>query len=178
MKEIFNLFFRCADNDPTVEIYSNGESHQSRFKFQMFKWRWSGDPLFLHCEVDICNKSTEECTSRDQAVSYFFSLDLIYDKRSCESLINIFIRDATEKVWSETGEIWRLNQQWNLIWRSPTESWLWVPWWSPSTICSLMLLRVDLLMKVSFLVIFAVCIKVLTPLEDAANYFRILKSKK
>ncbi|CBY20354.1 unnamed protein product [Oikopleura dioica] len=58
---------RCADNDPTVEIYSNGESHQSRFKFQMFKWRWSGDPLFLHCEVDICNKSTEECTSRDQA---------------------------------------------------------------------------------------------------------------
>ena len=64
-----NLLFRCADNDPTVEIYSNGESHQSRFKFQMFKWRWSGDPLFLHCEVDICNKSTEECTSRDQAVS-------------------------------------------------------------------------------------------------------------
>lgn len=90
MKEIFNLFFRCADNDPTVEIYSNGESHQSRFKFQMFKWRWSGDPLFLHCEVDICNKSTEECTSRDQAVSYFFSLNVTYDECSCESMIYIF----------------------------------------------------------------------------------------
>lgn len=53
---------RCSDNDPTVEIYTNGESHKSRFKFQMFKWRWSGDPIFLHCEVDICNKSSETCS--------------------------------------------------------------------------------------------------------------------
>lgn len=53
---------RCSDNDPTVDIYTNGESHKSRFKFQMFKWRWSGDPIFLHCEVDICNKTSEQCT--------------------------------------------------------------------------------------------------------------------
>ena len=152
---MLNMFFRCADNDPTVEIYSNGESHQSRFKFQMFKWRWSGDPLFLHCEVDICNKSTEECTSRDQAVSFNYSLSALLINILLESIIYNFIRDAAEKVWSETGEIWRLNQQWNLIWRSPTESWLWVPWWSPSTICSLMLLRVDLLMKVRFHLIFS-----------------------
>jgi len=52
---------RCSDNDPTVDIYSNGESHKSRFKFQMFKWRWSGDPIYLHCEVDICNKTSEQC---------------------------------------------------------------------------------------------------------------------
>jgi len=56
---------RCANNDPTVEIYSNGETHQSRFKFQMFKWRWSADPIFLHCEVDVCNKTSEVCTGRE-----------------------------------------------------------------------------------------------------------------
>ena len=53
---------RCADNDPTVQIYQNGQTHQSRFKFQMFKWRWSADPIFLHCEVDVCNKTSEICT--------------------------------------------------------------------------------------------------------------------
>jgi hypothetical protein len=58
---------RCSDNDPTVDIYSNGESHKSRFKFQMFKWRWSGDPIFLHCEVDICNKTSEHCTGDSSA---------------------------------------------------------------------------------------------------------------
>ena len=55
---------RCTDkeSDPTVQIYSNGESHKSRFKFQMFKWRWSAAPVFLHCEVDVCNKTSEVCT--------------------------------------------------------------------------------------------------------------------
>jgi len=52
---------KCAASDPTVDIYSNGETHKSRFKFQMFKWRWSADPIFLHCEVDICNKTIEQC---------------------------------------------------------------------------------------------------------------------
>lgn len=28
----------------------------------MFKWRWSADPIFLHCEVDVCNKTSEICT--------------------------------------------------------------------------------------------------------------------
>jgi hypothetical protein len=58
----FLIKSRCIDNDPTVEVYQNGQSHQSRFKFQMFKWRWSADPIFLHCEVDVCNKTSEECT--------------------------------------------------------------------------------------------------------------------
>jgi hypothetical protein len=53
---------RCANNDPTVEVYQNGLNHQSRFKFQMFKWRWSADPIYLHCEVDVCNKTSEVCT--------------------------------------------------------------------------------------------------------------------
>merc|ERR1711972_1265706 len=52
---------KCAASDPTVDIYSNGETHKSRFKFQMFKWRWSADPIYLHCEVDICNKTSEQC---------------------------------------------------------------------------------------------------------------------
>jgi hypothetical protein len=55
---------RCTDkeSDPTVQIYSNGESHKSRFKFQMFKWRWSADNVYLHCEIDVCNKTSEVCT--------------------------------------------------------------------------------------------------------------------
>jgi hypothetical protein len=28
----------------------------------MFKWRWSADPIYLHCEVDVCNKTSEVCT--------------------------------------------------------------------------------------------------------------------
>jgi hypothetical protein len=55
---------RCTEkeSDSTVQIYSNGESHKSRFKFQMFKWRWSADNVYLHCEVDVCNKTSEVCT--------------------------------------------------------------------------------------------------------------------
>jgi hypothetical protein len=61
----FLVINRCTDkeSDPTVQIYANGESHKSRFKFQMFKWRWSADDVFLHCEVDICNKTSEVCTA-------------------------------------------------------------------------------------------------------------------
>lgn len=59
--QIVTKKFRCAASDPTVDIYSNGETHKSRFKFQMFKWRWSADPIYLHCEVDICNKTIEQC---------------------------------------------------------------------------------------------------------------------
>lgn len=56
---------RCvnAEQDPTVQIYSNGEGQKSRFKYQMFKWRWSADDVYLHCEIDICNKTSEQCTA-------------------------------------------------------------------------------------------------------------------
>jgi hypothetical protein len=56
---------RCVDaqQDPTVQIYSNGEGQKSRFKYQMFKWRWSADDVYLHCEIDICNKTSETCTA-------------------------------------------------------------------------------------------------------------------
>jgi hypothetical protein len=59
---------RCVDktSDPTVQIYSNGESHKSRFKYQMFKWRWSADDVYLHCEIDICNKTSEVCQASSQ----------------------------------------------------------------------------------------------------------------
>ena len=61
----FLIIDRCTDkeSDPTVQIYANGETHKSRFKFQMFKWRWSSDDVFLHCEIDICNKTSEVCTA-------------------------------------------------------------------------------------------------------------------
>ena len=63
------LISRCANNDPTVEVYQNGLNHQSRFKFQMFKWRWSADPIYLHCEVDVCNKTSEVCTGTSVSTS-------------------------------------------------------------------------------------------------------------
>jgi hypothetical protein len=65
----FLIKSRCSDSDPTVDVYSNGETHKSRFKFQMFKWRWSGDPIFLHCEVDICNKTSETCVGKGEHCS-------------------------------------------------------------------------------------------------------------
>ena len=86
-------------------------------------------------------------------------------------IYDLILRDATEKVWRETGEIWRLNQQWNPIWRSPTESWLWVPWWSLSTICSLRLLRVDLLMKVNFDFSFILEERILLANQDSKTIF-------
>lgn len=54
---------RCADpGDSTVKIQYNGEQREGRFRFQMFKWRWSAEDVYLHCEVDICNKTLETCT--------------------------------------------------------------------------------------------------------------------
>jgi hypothetical protein len=66
----FLVMNRCTDKetDPTVQIYSNGETHKSRFKFQMFKWRWSADDVYLHCEVDICNKTSEVCTATTTSI--------------------------------------------------------------------------------------------------------------
>lgn len=54
--------FRCADpGDSTVNIQFNGEHREGRFRFQMFKWRWSAEDVYLHCEIDICNKTLERC---------------------------------------------------------------------------------------------------------------------
>lgn len=51
---------RCANaGDDTVFVFSNGNSDQARFKFQMFKWRWSHDPVYVHCDIDICDRSVE-----------------------------------------------------------------------------------------------------------------------
>jgi len=56
------LFERCAnEQDNTVQILYNGEMSKAQFKFQMFKWRWSSDDVYIHCEVDICNKTQEYC---------------------------------------------------------------------------------------------------------------------
>jgi len=54
---------RCVnENDTTIRIISNGENEKSRFMFQMFRWRYSADDVYIHCDVDICNLNTEVCT--------------------------------------------------------------------------------------------------------------------
>lgn len=58
---------RCADKgDSTVQIQYNGEQREGRFRFQMFKWRWSADDVYLHCEIDICNKTLEMCSGEGE----------------------------------------------------------------------------------------------------------------
>lgn len=53
---------RCANlNDSTIRVQENGESETSRFTFQMFKWRYSADDVYIHCEVDICSRANEVC---------------------------------------------------------------------------------------------------------------------
>jgi len=54
---------RCVNsNDTTIAIKQNGKSEISQFKFQMFKWRFSADDVYIHCEVDICSKTNEMCS--------------------------------------------------------------------------------------------------------------------
>lgn len=53
---------RCVNsNDTTIKIRQNGETETSRFMFQMFRWRYSADDVYIHCEVDICSTKNEVC---------------------------------------------------------------------------------------------------------------------
>merc|ERR1711935_3691 len=52
----------CAHpGDSTVQIHSNGVSDKARFSFNMFRFTESFSYIYLHCEVRICNKTSEVC---------------------------------------------------------------------------------------------------------------------
>lgn len=39
----------------------NGVSSESRFSVQMFMFAGNYDLVFLHCEVNLCDSTNEEC---------------------------------------------------------------------------------------------------------------------
>nr|XP_002126457.1 uromodulin-like [Ciona intestinalis]XP_026696620.1 uromodulin-like [Ciona intestinalis] len=54
---------KCASpTDQTVKILSNGMSRKSRFSFEMFRWRNSVEYIYLHCEVKVCNRTSDVCS--------------------------------------------------------------------------------------------------------------------
>jgi len=56
-------FLRRCSAGEDVELILNGKSNHSRFCFDMFKWKNSIGVIYLHCYVNVCNKSAypDEC---------------------------------------------------------------------------------------------------------------------
>lgn len=55
----------CASpEDPTVGIYANGQQYstEARFSFDMFRFRKGLDYIYLHCEIKLCNVTSEVCS--------------------------------------------------------------------------------------------------------------------
>uniref|UniRef100_A0A2K6GGN8 Uromodulin n=1 Tax=Propithecus coquereli TaxID=379532 RepID=A0A2K6GGN8_PROCO len=53
---------RCPSlEDSTVQVVENGESPQSRFSVQMFRFTGNYDLVYLHCEVYLCDFMNENC---------------------------------------------------------------------------------------------------------------------
>ncbi|XP_075384219.1 uromodulin [Tenrec ecaudatus] len=53
---------RCPRmEDQTIQVVENGESPQSRFSVQMFRFAGNYDLVYLHCEVYLCDTMTEKC---------------------------------------------------------------------------------------------------------------------
>jgi len=102
---------RCVNSDDsTMQIKQNGESEKSQFKFQMFKWRYSADDVYLHCEVDICSTKNEVCIGDGDECkgdSFFRrrrrsvgSREGVYDPQSLSSVGHI-VSQGPIKVTSE-----------------------------------------------------------------------------
>ena len=59
--------YRCAnssdvdsDSNPITEITRNYQLTTGKFQFQSFVWNPNvEDPIFIHCEVAICNNQTD-----------------------------------------------------------------------------------------------------------------------
>jgi len=54
----------CASpEDDTVDIYANGQqySKEARFSFDMFRFRKGLEYIYLHCEIKLCNITSEVC---------------------------------------------------------------------------------------------------------------------
>ncbi|XP_053410777.1 uromodulin isoform X2 [Nycticebus coucang] len=47
--------------DSTIQVVENGESPQSRFSVQMFRFTGNYDLVYLHCEVYLCDTVSEKC---------------------------------------------------------------------------------------------------------------------
>ncbi|XP_005351123.1 pancreatic secretory granule membrane major glycoprotein GP2 [Microtus ochrogaster] len=47
--------------DSTINVEENGVSSESRFSVQMFMFAGNYDLVFLHCEVNLCDSTNEEC---------------------------------------------------------------------------------------------------------------------
>ncbi|EDM17673.1 rCG39392, isoform CRA_a [Rattus norvegicus] len=53
---------RCPNQrDSTINVEENGVSSESRFSVQMFMFAGNYDLVFLHCEVYLCDSTTEQC---------------------------------------------------------------------------------------------------------------------
>ncbi|XP_006892772.1 PREDICTED: uromodulin [Elephantulus edwardii] len=53
---------RCPrTKDSTIQVVENGESPQSRFSVQMFRFAGNYDLVYLHCEVYLCDTKNEKC---------------------------------------------------------------------------------------------------------------------
>lgn len=48
-------------HDSTINVEENGVSSESRFSVQMFMFAGNYDLVFLHCEVNLCDSTNEEC---------------------------------------------------------------------------------------------------------------------
>ncbi|XP_076797852.1 pancreatic secretory granule membrane major glycoprotein GP2 isoform X2 [Arvicanthis niloticus] len=47
--------------DSTINVQENGVSSESRFSVQMFMFAGNYDLVFLHCEVYLCDSTTQQC---------------------------------------------------------------------------------------------------------------------
>ena len=47
--------------DTTIQVTENGESSQARFSVQMFRFAGNYDLVYLHCEVYLCDSTSEQC---------------------------------------------------------------------------------------------------------------------
>ncbi|XP_038618733.1 uromodulin-like [Tachyglossus aculeatus] len=47
--------------DSTIQMEENGESPYGRFSIQMFQFAGNHDLVYLHCEIYLCDKLTEQC---------------------------------------------------------------------------------------------------------------------
>ncbi|XP_075422144.1 uromodulin-like isoform X2 [Ascaphus truei] len=48
-------------NDPTISVAQNGVSLQGRFSLQVFTFIGSYNQVYLHCEIRLCDKTSETC---------------------------------------------------------------------------------------------------------------------
>nr|CAB3267505.1 uromodulin [Phallusia mammillata] len=83
----FLITGRCASpRDKTVRIFSNGENDKARFAFQMFRWKNSQDEyIYLHCEVYVCNKTSEICSGSGPLCNNDISSRLTRAKRNTDT---------------------------------------------------------------------------------------------